>query len=119
MNLKEINLHDSQILKVIEDCQNDTLDFILDYPIDYENNIFEKRTLRFHDFLNYKTSEIPFGQLPTILDFSDLGVIKYSIGEGKSEIEIERYKVEFKTTCGIRALEYKKVELFKSDSDIK
>lgn len=119
MNLKEINLHDSQILKVVEDCQNDTLDFVLDYPIDYENNIYENRILRFYDFLNYKTSEIPFGQLPTILDFEDLGIIKYSIGEGKREIEIERKKVEFKTNCGIRTIEYKKVELFKSDIDIK
>ena len=111
MNLKDLNIHDSQILKVIEDSQNDTLDFVLDYPIDYENNIYEKRTLRFHDFLNYRITEIPFGQLPTILDFNDLGKIKYSIGEGRSEIEIERQKVEFNTNCGIRTLEYKRLEL--------
>ncbi|MCW3808060.1 hypothetical protein [Plebeiibacterium marinum] len=67
MNLKEVNLHDSQILKVVE----------------------------------------------------DLGIIRYSIGEGKREIEIERKKIEFKTNCGIRTIEFKKVELFKSDIDIK
>ena len=119
VNLKEINIHDSQILKVIENCQNDTLDLVLEYPVDYEKNIFEKRTLRFFDFLNYKITEIPFGQLPTILEFNDLGTVKYSIGTGRSQIEIERQKVEFKTNCGNRTLEYKKVELLNMDFEKK
>ena len=74
-------------MKVVEDSQKDTIDFVLDYLVDYEKNIFKKLTLRFHDFLNYRITEIPFGQLPTTLDFNNIGTIKYSIRKSRSEIE--------------------------------
>jgi hypothetical protein len=106
-----LNLHDSEILNVIEDTQNDTIDFILDYPVDWDKNIFTKKTLRFYDFLNYSVKEIPFATRPQILDFNDFGEIKYSIGEGRNKIDIVRQKIELITNAGSRSLEYKKIEL--------
>lgn len=115
MNLTDLNIHDSQILKVIEDSQNDTIDFILEYPIDYENNIFEKRKLRFYDFLNYNINEIPFAGIPTIIEISEFKTKRYKVGVGKNEIEIVRNFVEFSTNCGLRTIEYKSVELLNID----
>lgn len=111
MQLNELNIHDIQILRVIEDTQNDTLDFEIDYPSDYEKGIYEKRTLRFVDFLNYQISEIPFSGIVTILQIENLEKISYSIGSGKSEIEVTRNKVEFATNAGARKLEFKSFEL--------
>ncbi|TAJ06849.1 hypothetical protein DMA11_22345 [Marinilabiliaceae bacterium JC017] len=72
MSLKELNIHDIQILKVIEDAQNDMLDFEIDYPMDNEKDLFERRKLRFYDFLNYRVNEIPFSGLITILENKSL-----------------------------------------------
>lgn len=89
----------------------------MDYPIDYEKNIFEKRKLRFYYFLNYKVTEVPFGHLPTILDFKDFGTIIYSIGIGRNKIEIERKKVEFNTNCGTRSIEFTRFELLNMNKE--
>ena len=113
MKLNDLNLHDSQILKVIEDSNNNTLDFILDYPINYEENIFEKRNLRFYDFLNYKINEIPFEGTPTILEIKTLNLIKYNIGDKENKIEITRNFVELSTNSGTRTIEFRDIDLFK------
>lgn len=117
MSLTDLNIHDSQILKVVEDSQNDTLDFILDYPIDYGKNIFEKRKLRFYDFLNYRINEIPFVGAPTIIEIRDLKTTNYTIGFGRNQIEIVRNYVKFATNCGSRTIEYKTFKLLKADFD--
>jgi hypothetical protein len=104
-------IHDSVILKVIEDTQNATIDFVLDYPVDWNNHIFEKKILRFFDCLNYAVKEIPFASRPSILDFKDHGEIIYSIGEGRNEMNIKRRKIELITNAGTRLLEYEKLEL--------
>ena len=104
-------IHDSKIIKVIENPENDTLDFILDYPVDWENYVFEKKILRFHKFLNYEIKEFPYASNPTILDFKDYGEIHYVIGEGRNQLEINRRKIELITTAGTRTLEYNSLEL--------
>ena len=104
-------IHDSEILSVVEDTQNNNIDFILDYPIDWDNNVFEKKILRFYNYLNYMVKEIPFASRPQIIDFKDYGEILYSIGEGKNKIEIKRRKIELITNAGSRVLEYDKLEL--------
>lgn len=111
MKLNELNIHDTQILRVIEDTQSDILDFEIDYPVDYEKGIYEKKTLRFVDFLNYQINEIPFSGLVTILQIENLKRINYSIGSGKSKMEITRNQVEFVTNAGTRKLEFKSFEL--------
>ena len=104
-------IHDSEILKVIENTQNNSIDFIIEYPVDWKNNVFEKRILRFYDYLNYTVNEIPFASRPQIIDFNDHGEIKYSIGEGRSKLDIKRRKIELLTNAGKRIIEYKKLEL--------
>lgn len=109
MEITDLNIHDSVILKVLENTTNDTLDFILDYPVDYETNHFQKKVLRFFDYLNYQIQEIPFYSNPTILKISECKKVKYQIGENK--IFVSRTKVSFETNAGKRTLEFSKIEL--------
>jgi hypothetical protein len=104
-------IHDARIIKVIENTNSDTLDFILDYPVDWENNKFEKKILRFNDSLNYEIKEIPFSGSPSILEYKDYGELHYFIGEGKNKIEIKRRKIELITNAGNRKIEYNSLEL--------
>ena len=71
MNISEIHFHDTIILKVIELTEKDKLIFEVDYPVDWENNIFEKRFIVFNDFLNYQNMEGPFEGSPAIYDVKE------------------------------------------------
>ncbi len=104
-------IHDSTIIKVIENTENNTIDFILDYPVDWDNNVFEKKILRFHDCLNYMIKEIPFATQPVILDFEDYGEINYQIGAGLNQMNIKRRKIKLGTSAGTRTIEYSSLEL--------
>jgi hypothetical protein len=68
MDISAIHFHDTQILKVIEDLGNHVLTMEVDYPVDWNNNEFERRRLVFENALNYQVTEIAFHGLPTILD---------------------------------------------------
>ena len=111
MKISDIFIHDSEIISVIEDAQSDTIDFVINFPVDWDNDLFKKKILRFYDCLNYTIKEIPFSGRPSILNFKDYGEINYSIGEGRSKIDINRRKIEFITNAGARFLEYKKFDL--------
>jgi hypothetical protein len=67
MNISDIHFHDTQILRVIEDTATDTLTMDVEYPVDWEHNIFERCFLTFSDAYNYQVFEIPFSGPPTIL----------------------------------------------------
>ena len=73
MDISFIHFHDTQILQVIEDCATDTLTMEVEYPVDWENNLFEKRLLIFDDVYGYQVFEGPFLGLPTILDAEIIG----------------------------------------------
>ena len=111
MKTIDFSIHDSEIIKVIENTHKDTLDFIINYPENWEKNMFRKKILRFNNYLNYSVSEIPFYSYPTILELKNLGEINYSIGEEKSKIKIKRQKIELITNAGKRSLEYEDLEL--------
>jgi hypothetical protein len=68
MDISLIHFHDTRIVKVIEDPETDTITMEVIYPVDWGNNIFEKRRLVFDDVINYHVTEIPFQGSPTILD---------------------------------------------------
>jgi hypothetical protein len=70
MDISTIHFHDTQILRVIEDCATDTLTMEVDSPVDWERNIFKKRLLVFENVHGYQVSEGPFLGCPTILDAS-------------------------------------------------
>jgi len=67
VDLSSIHFHDTKILKVIEDTENDLLTMEVIYPVDWDNNEFEKRKLIFENVLNYQVNEIDFRGSPTIL----------------------------------------------------
>ncbi len=111
MQPSEIFIHDSTILKVIENIEDCSINFIIDFPSDWENNVFEKKILRFENYLNYFVKEIPFSPPIQILDFIDFGDTAYKIGE----IEIVRRKIELNTNAGKRGLEYENLTLIDFD----
>jgi hypothetical protein len=104
-------IHDSEIICVKEDTLSNIIDFEINYPIDWNSNTFEKKTLRFHNCLNYMIKEIPFASRPHILDLKDYGEINYSIGEGRNKIDVKRRMIELITNAGSRILEFERLEL--------
>ena len=73
MDISAIHFHDTQILRVIEDCETDTLTMEVEYPVDWDRNVFEKRLLIFEDVHGYQVFEGPFEGCPTILEASIIG----------------------------------------------
>jgi hypothetical protein len=67
VNISDIHFHDTQILRVTEETSTDTLTMEVDYPTDWEHNVFEHRKLIFSDAYNYQVHEIPTQGIPTIL----------------------------------------------------
>ena len=111
MNIDDFDFHDSQILSVTENTQDHHLDFLLNFPTNWQNNIFEKRTLRFTEVIFYNIDEIPFYGQPTILEIINFGQVNKSWGSGRSHIEARRTKIEIKTNAGNRIIEYKDCSL--------
>jgi hypothetical protein len=92
MDISNIHFHDAGILRVVEDTEQDTLTFEVDYPTDWDANAFERRWIVFEDVLDYRVSEGPFQGFPTILDVKLIG----SVGD--------RYQFQIDTNAGIRHL---------------
>ncbi|HEY4330261.1 MAG TPA: hypothetical protein VGN88_11040 [Phycisphaerae bacterium] len=103
MDLNEIHFHDCRLIRVIEVGATHDLHFEVIYPIDWENNLFEPRTIVFLDVLEYRIDEGPFSGEPTLLDAYDNG----SKGEYRS--------VTLQTNAGTRSLLFKQVELRSPD----
>jgi len=99
MNISEINWHDSVIERVVEDTDSDIIRFEVDYPVDWDNQKWEKRTIYFTDALYYEVHEGPFAGCPTILD---VGII----GEKDA-----RKIVRIETNAGYRQLAFKNLRL--------
>ena len=67
IDISAIHFHDTQVLRVIEEPESDTLILEVEYPVDWEENKFERRRLVFTDSFNYQVHEQPFVGAPTIL----------------------------------------------------
>lgn len=111
MNIDDYSLHDAIILSVTENSQEHYLDFLLDFPKNWEENTFEKRILRFKDVIFYKIDEIPFEGLPTILNVVNYGQITKSYGTENNHLEVTRAKIEILTTAGNRIIEFSGCDL--------
>jgi hypothetical protein len=110
MNIDDFSFHDSQILEVKETSEQ-TIDFLIDFPTDWQNNIFEKRILRFKDVVTYNIDEIPFTGRPTILQIINFGQITKTFGADRNQFEAVRNKIEMQTNAGNRIIEYSDCEL--------
>jgi hypothetical protein len=106
MNIDDFDFHDSQILSVTENTQDHYLDFLLDFPTNWQDNIFEKRILRFTEVIFYNIDEIPFFGQPTILEIVNFGQVTKSWGSERNHMEATRWKIEIQTNAGNRIIEY-------------
>jgi len=102
--LKKIHFHDSVLHKVIENTQNDSLEFHVDYPVDWESGRFEVRVIVFSDTLEYSVNEGPFSGPPTMLAWSII-----DSNDGRDKIRIE-------TNAGFRTLYFRSVKLLNPNS---
>jgi hypothetical protein len=68
MELDKIHWHDCVIKRVVELPAEDRLLFEVDYPVDWDNQLWELRTIVFGDVYTYEIHEGPFAGSPTILD---------------------------------------------------
>ena len=98
MRLEDVHLHDATIIRVVERPDLSLLAFELDYPQDWENEVYVAKTLVFRDPLGYSVDEGPFNGSPTLLDAQ----IKTSGA---------RFVVVLETNAGRRVLSYSSVEL--------
>jgi hypothetical protein len=99
MDLGDIHFHDSGLIRVVELASVHDLLFEVEYPVDWENNVFEPRVIAFRDVLNYRVEEGPFEGAPTLLDVYDEGQ------EGTYR------RITLQTNAGTRSLAFKAVEL--------
>ena len=103
MDISSIHFHDTQILRVIEDAGANRLTMEVEYPVDWEHNVFEKRFLVFEDVHGYQTFDGPFQGCPTILAASIIST------NGRWS------RVRLETNAGIRELSCTAVRLIKYD----
>jgi hypothetical protein len=97
MRLEDVHLHDSTLLRVIERPDSGILAFELDYPEDWQNEVYVAKTLVFRDPLGYSVEEGPFSGNPTILG-------------AHVEAQGARFAVIIDTNVGQRKLSYAGVE---------
>lgn len=103
MDISSIHFHDTQILRVIEDCVANTLTMEVEYPVDWERNVFERRLLVFDDVHSYQVFEQPFHGSPTILDAEVVAT------EGRSS------RLRLDTNAGRREVNCTSVRLCEND----
>ena len=111
MNIDDYSFHDSRILSVTENTQDHYLDFLLDFPTKWEDNIFEQRILRFNEVIFYTIDEIPFFGQPTILNINNLGEITKTFGTSGNQTIAVRKKIKIQTNAGNRIVEYENCNL--------
>jgi hypothetical protein len=111
MIFDELSFHDATILEVREDTASQTLDFLLDFPIDWQNNVFENKLLRFKDAIVYIKKEIPFLGRPAIMEIKQLHSRKHTYTNAYGTVQSSKHKVEIVTNAGSRFLEFNEVEL--------
>ena len=111
MIFDEFSFHDATIIEVNEDPATQTLDFLLDFPIDWENNVFKNKVLRFKGAIVYTKKEIPFMGQPAILEVKQLHSHKHTYKSANGTIASSKYKVEIVTNAGSRFIEFNEAEL--------
>ena len=82
MDPSAIHWHDSEILSAVQD--GDSLRMLLMYPLNWQRDLFEERTVLFTDVKSYREHEVPFRGNPTIL-----GVMVTNRADGSTQWRIE------------------------------
>lgn len=68
--LSEVHWHDSEIESVIEIPANDELIYNIQYPENWDQNIFVPKAVTFSGYHSHAIEEMPFEGNPTILAVS-------------------------------------------------
>ena len=97
IRLEDIHFHDCVLLRVVEAPETDELIMDVEYPVDWDNELYEPRSIVFTEVLNYEVHEGPFQGAPTILDYSLI-----SSDSAGSRIRLE-------TNAGYRLLTFREV----------
>lgn len=84
MSVDEIHWHDCSIRKVVELPEREQILFEVDYPVDWDNGVYEPHTISFDDVYTYDIQEGAIRGAPTILgatasDTNQEGVISVRI----------------------------------------
>jgi hypothetical protein len=99
VNFTTDDFHDTYILSVSEDKQDESLIMEVDFPADWFESKYEKRTLRFNRARNYQVREIPFEGSPQILEVKASatagGLTHYTLETNAGTREITCESVEF------------------------
>lgn len=111
MIFDEISFHDSQILKVIENPSEQILEFIIDFPTNWEENMFEQKILKFENVIFYNVEQIPFDGLPSILNIVNLGEVIKDFSSEKNQWKTSRNKIKIETNSGNRIIEFSECSL--------
>lgn len=115
MEIDNYAFHDALLLEVKEIPSEQQIDFLIDFPTDWSNNLFEKRTLRFKDVVLYSIDEIPFNGQLAIMNIMNNGTIRRTIGSAKNQIEIIRQRIEIHTNAGSRIIEFSDCEFIEQN----
>ncbi len=96
MKSDDLDIHDSILLKVEENCDSDTLIFHIEFPENWESNKFINAKLIFENMIGYEIHEGPFSGCPTILEIREDG--------NREDFAFKRTKVVLETNAGYRTL---------------
>ena len=107
MKITDLFFHDAQILKVTEFSEKQNLEYEILFPENWEENIFKEKKLTFFNITYYCIDEIPFADIPTILQINDLGTVK----KDYKNWNVSRNKIEILTNAGNRIIEFEKFKL--------
>ena len=99
LGVEQIWWHDADIIRVIENVESNELGFEVMYPVDWENNRFEPRTIVFIDVLQYRVDDFPCVGTPQIIEVTQTGE-----EEGRGALRIQ-------TNQGTRTLLCSRVEI--------
>ena len=83
-NISEIHWHDSEIESVIEIPSKDQLIYTIQYPENWNENLFLSKSIIFSGYCSHTVEEIPFDGNPTILAAS---IVKEEAGYTTVKIE--------------------------------
>ena len=104
-HLYEIHWHDSEIESVLEVPSRDELIYNIQYPENWDEDIFSPKSITFIGYCSHSVEEIPFEGNPTILAVSVISehdgytTIKLETNAGHRIITAQGYSLGSRRTC--------------------
>ncbi len=105
IDIHDYFFHDAEILGIKQIPEENIVEFQIYFPVDWENNKFEKRLLIFYGVLHYINYSGYFHGNPTILAIDDLMPLQYDTVLATKTITII-------TNAGNQVISYKTCDVF-------